>query len=837
MQVRLAPAWGQRVFVFAAIILGLFHSVLLLALRFWSAEGLLSNLLQLSSALLAAVTCLYASRRLQGFGKHFWLLASTGFFLWSAAQLVATYYDSILHAPMQGPWPSDIIFFLSMAPAFMTLFIDPQTGFQWKDWPRLFDMTQVIIFTVACYLFSFEAPADWQHGWGAVARLAWIPETGRDVLLLGAFSFASLLSRQKLARDLYGRMALFSFAYLGGEIPYLYLQSTRNLRTGTLWDLAWSLPFVVATVLAATSQPVEESAADRAQAETARSSWSEWGLVHVISLIFPLVVLFMAAGIAQKALLQAVAMVLASFSCSIARIFVGEQQQRHAARLLEERNALLKSVFDGTGDAIFVKDIDGRYLMVNDRVAEFYGKPSTEIIGKKPEQLTDATTAHELTKDDHRILETGEGITSEFRLPGDKRSFLVTRSPYRDASGKISGIIGISRDITEYRLIEERLRQSQKMEAIGTLAGGVAHDFNNILMVIGGYGSVLSKALSSHPKLRAHVDQIQKAAERAASLTKQLLAFSRKQAIQPAPLNLNSVVSGIEKLLHRLIGENIAISAKLDPRLWTVLADAGQMEQVILNLAVNARDAMPTGGQLTLQTKNIQIHDAAGALKNLKPGQYVELVVSDTGVGMDVNVQSRIFEPFFTTKPLGKGTGLGLSTVYGIVQQANGHVTFTSQPGGGTTFRVYLPRIDSGKTADAHADAFGAALDGRETVLLVEDDSAVCELVRAVLISHGYNVLAARRPQEAENLCEQQQGQIDLLLSDVVMPEMSGGELSVRLLEKRPAMKVLFMSGYIDEAVLQQGIREKKVAFLQKPFSPLSLARRVREVLDGQPVH
>jgi CheY-like chemotaxis protein len=311
------------------------------------------------------------------------------------------------------------------------------------------------------------------------------------------------------------------------------------------------------------------------------------------------------------------------------------------------------------------------------------------------------------------------------------------------------------------------------------------------------------------------------------------LAFSRKQAIQPVPLNLNNVLSGIEKLLHRLIGENITITTNIPPDPGMVLADAGQMEQVILNLAINARDAMPDGGRLTLELKNSEISHSAVAPDNLKPGRYLELIVSDTGVGMDLNVQSRVFEPFFTTKPAGKGTGLGLSTVYGIVQQANGHVTFTSQPGRGTTFRVYLPRIDSKQPAGFPTDANVVALDGSETVLLVEDDPSVCELVRAVLISHGYTVLSARRPQEAKILCETHAGRIALLLSDVIMPEMNGGELSRRLAESNPQMKVLFMSGYIDDALVRKGIKEKDVAFLQKPFSPLSLAKKVREVLDG----
>jgi CheY-like chemotaxis protein len=381
--------------------------------------------------------------------------------------------------------------------------------------------------------------------------------------------------------------------------------------------------------------------------------------------------------------------------------------------------------------------------------------------------------------------------------------------------------------------MEERLRQSQKMEAIGTLAGGVAHDFNNLLMVINGYSSVLSEALSGNHVLRGHADQIFKAGERAASLTRQLLAFSRKQTIQAGKLSLNQVIGGIEKLLRRLIGEHITIATNLASDLGPVFADAGQMEQVILNLAINARDAMPAGGKLTFQTRNVEFGDAIAAANNVKPGRYVEFLVSDTGVGMDLNVQTRLFEPFFTTKPVGKGTGLGLSTVYGILKQSNGYVTFTSQPGRGSTFRLYLPRTDSFQLAESLSIESTASLDGSETVLLVEDDPAVSAFISAVLNSHGYRVLAPKRPQDAEKTFEENQGRVHLLLTDVVMPEISGAELSKRLAARNPQMKLLFMSGYIGDDILRQGIQQQDVPFLQKPFTPLILARKVREVLDG----
>jgi CheY-like chemotaxis protein len=333
------------------------------------------------------------------------------------------------------------------------------------------------------------------------------------------------------------------------------------------------------------------------------------------------------------------------------------------------------------------------------------------------------------------------------------------------------------------------------------------------------------------------VEQIRKAGERAASLTRQLLAFSRKQTIQPTAISLSDVVTAIEKLLQRIIGEDVAISTHLAPDLGLVLADSGQMEQVILNLAVNSRDAMPEGGKLTIQARNTRLLQGVTQGKTeLKPGDYVELTVGDTGAGMPAEVQAHIFEPFFTTKPAGKGTGLGLSTVYGIVQQAGGHVTFESVPGAGTTFRIFLPRIYAKAKAALAEEEKKTQLRGQETVLLVEDDASVCELVRTVLTSQGYTVLAARQPQEAESICREHGQGVDILLTDVIMPGMSGPELAKKIAEANSHIRVLYMSGYIDDSLLRQEIQEQGTAYLQKPFTPLSLTKKVREVLDSLPV-
>lgn len=829
-----------RVYLLFALILFAIHAVLILAFPHYPATPLLSNLVQIACPVLAGLACLAAARQSHNFAKHFWILFAVSVFSWALAQTVATYYDSILHASVQEPWPSDIIYFLGMSVPFTILFIDPKKGFERQRWPLLFDLAQVFIIMLAVYLFTFDTPEAWRNGWGPVGQIAWIPETSRDILLLSTFSFAAIFGKIRPAGDLYGRMAIFILVYLAGEFPYLYLQSTHSLRTGSAWDFGWSVPFLAATVLAALPLPVTASTQSTDEETLPNPRSGRWAWAHIASLIFPVVVLLMAAGIAEKQLLTAAILVILSYGCSVARILLAEHQQKQAARDLEESNALLKSVFEGTGDALFIKDLQGRYVISNQTYADLLALRTDQILGKTAFELIGEETARHLTEQDAAVMQEGISKLFEYEvvLQGKKHTFLTTKAPHRDAARKIVGVIGAVRDVTEYRHMEARLRQSQKMEAIGTLAGGVAHDFNNLLMVISGYGSVLADAVQGDPKLSGHVDQVLKASERAASLTRQLLAFSRKQTIQPTPLHLNQIIAGIEKLLHRLIGEDIKIATNLAPDLGVVLADTGQMEQVILNLAVNARDAMPKGGELVFETRNVELGDAIGSANSLKPGRYIEFLVKDTGAGMDLTVQTRLFEPFFTTKPTGKGTGLGLSTVYGILKRANGHITFTSQPGHGTTFRIFLPRVDLELPSVSRSAQPDETLRGTETVLIVEDDASVCELVRSILDAHGYAVLTADSPQDAENLFVLPDCRIvDLMVSDVVMPGLSGTELAARLTAKNPRMKVLFMSGYIDDAIVRAGIEEKDVAFLHKPFAPATLVRKVREVLDGTRVN
>ncbi len=395
----------------------------------------------------------------------------------------------------------------------------------------------------------------------------------------------------------------------------------------------------------------------------------------------------------------------------------------------------------------------------------------------------------------------------------------------------IQANLALERGIHERKILESQLIQSQKMEAIGQLAGGVAHDFNNLLTVINGYSDFLLELTPSSDSRHMMIEEIYVAGERASNLTRQLLAFSRRQLLEPQLLDLNTIVTGMEKMLRRLIGEDIRIATVLQPDLNQIVADPGQIEQVIMNLAVNARDAMPEGGQLTIETINMSLSEAQISLKlDLKSGDYVALIVSDTGIGMSPEVEQHIFEPFFTTKPQGKGTGLGLATVFGIVKQSNGFIDVYSEPGHGTRIKILFPVAEATHTAPPVVEV--ASQFGTETVLLVEDEVGVSNVACQALQQRGYHVLQALNGHEALRIFAEQQSSIDLVITDVVMPEMSGRELVERLRSDHQQVRVLYLSGYTDDAVVRHGIITASDHFLHKPFTPGGLARKVREVLD-----
>jgi signal transduction histidine kinase len=481
----------------------------------------------------------------------------------------------------------------------------------------------------------------------------------------------------------------------------------------------------------------------------------------------------------------------------------GERWQRRRAEVgMRESEERLRLIFDHVSDALFIADDSGRIIDAN--------PAACSLSGHSTDKLRSLTVQAALPSGDGMVLD----VRSTTFAPGV--------------------LVYTVRDLTRQRKLEDQLAQAQKMEAVGQLAGGVAHDFNNLLTVIMSYSSLLLSDGQTSEEVRGDIQEISNAAERAASLTRQLLAFSRKQVLQMRPVSVNAIVADVQKMLHRLIGEDISVTTHLDSDLGLINADPGQLEQVLINLAVNARDAMPGGGALTIATDNADLTDEHGDRHlGAAPGKYVMLAVTDTGTGMTKEVQQRLFEPFYTTKGAGKGTGLGLATVHGIVKQSGGDIYVYSELGHGTTFKVYFPRLaKEAEVVMTTAEYRAVTPRGTETLLLAEDDEALRALGARVLTALGYNVLVARTGADALRIVAEHKGPIDLVATDVVMPEMNGSELVIKVLEARPGIRVLFMSGYTDDEVMRRGVIDGQTAFLQKPFTPDLLAYKVREVLD-----
>jgi two-component system cell cycle sensor histidine kinase/response regulator CckA len=510
-----------------------------------------------------------------------------------------------------------------------------------------------------------------------------------------------------------------------------------------------------------------------------------------------------------------------------------EQAQAEDARRHTEEQ--YRTLVEGVRDVIFALTPDGAIAALNPAFEAITGWSRAEWLGKPFEGLVHPADVHEALELFGRVLRGEPRPTSQFRVrtrKGEARIVEFSASAQlRD--GRLVGILGIGRDATERVLLEQQLRQAQKMEAIGRLAGGIAHDFNNILTAITGYVDLLLEDLPPGDARRHDAQEIRTAADRAAGLTRQLLAFSRQQVLQPRVVGLNGLVADIEKMLRRVLGEDIDLATRLEPALGAVKADPGQLEQVIMNLAVNARDAMPQGGKLTIETANAAL-DESYAREHFPatPGRYVLLAVSDTGTGMTPEVQAHLFEPFFTTKERGKGTGLGLATVYGIVKQSGGFIWVYTEPSHGSTFKVYLPRVDA-SVEPREATAPTGVGRGTETVLLAEDEAPVRAVARQILERHGYHVIEAPSAEAALDLARRYSGHIHLLLTDVVMPGLSGHDLAKQLAALRPDVRVIYMSGYTDDAITRHGVLEPGLAYVQKPFTPEGIARKVREVLDA----
>jgi PAS domain S-box-containing protein len=507
------------------------------------------------------------------------------------------------------------------------------------------------------------------------------------------------------------------------------------------------------------------------------------------------------------------------------------KRNEHALRRSEAR---YRSLVQSSVYGIYRSSLEGRFLDVNPALITMLGYGSAEeVLLLDPEKDVFAhSEEHARLIEEFRRTGRLDGIEVKWkRKDGSAITVRISGRAVSSADEPADVLEAIAEDVTDRRVLEDQLRQAQKMEAVGRLAGGVAHDFNNLLMVISGYAEVILAELPPDHRLHEKGRAIQLAADRATTLTRQLLAFSRKQLLELKVVDVNAIVLDMERLLRPLIGENVEFTTSLAPEAAHTRADAGQLEQVLMNLVVNAKDAMARGGKLTIETRNIVVDENHRRGQTfIRPGHYVLLAVSDTGMGMDKETQSRIFEPFFTTKEKGKGTGLGLSTVYGIVKQSGGYVMVQSEEHRGTTFHIYLPRIEG--VAEKHAVPVAhAAIGGTETVLLVEDEDSVRQLVRDTLAAKGYRVLEAENGEAGMAAAAQHQGKINLVITDVVMPGMGGRELVKQLVQLRPGTKVLYLSGYTEDAIINEGTIERGAAFLQKPFTLQNLSRKVREVL------
>ena len=830
---------SQKIVVAAAVALAC-HFV---AVGFHSA--LASNILEFVLLLLTVAACWEAAARAEGYARRFWRLMAIAFALYAAGQVFATYYDSVLHASLLEWWPSDVFFLFHYAPMAMALFLaDDSEESKVYRWQRWLDFLQIGIVSFSAYLFFLYLPMRSVRRPEDLNALYWRVFTWRNIILALTFALRAKFTKSRLVRSLFGRMAIFLVLFGIADSVFVYAQTWQGLEFGTWYELLWTLPRMLMVWLAASWGAPKEPEPD--VQESASESLLLAQFAHIA---FPLLVLAMATSAIVQQLKLAVVAVLASFACSSGRLLLSQRaqrqllaQQKQSAESLRAAEAKFRGLLESAPDPVVVVNREGHIVLVNAQAEEAFGYRREDLLGQPmdilvPERLR-AKCLEYRTMFLRGPQRSPQGAALEIyglRREGSEFPVEIKLSMLETEEG-VWGCAAV-RDLTERRKLEQQFRQAQKMESIGTLAGGIAHDFNNLLTVILSYSSYLAEELPSVSKYHRAAEQVHLAAERGSALTRQMLAFSRQQVFELRVLNVNDIIGNLLKMLQRIIGEHIEIKTLLAGELAAVKSDAGQLEQVVMNLCVNARDAMPDGGRLTLETQNVELdEDFVRAHVGAAAGLHVLLTVTDTGMGIDAETQARIFEPFFTTKGPGQGTGLGLAMVYGVVKQSGGYISVYSEKGKGTSFKIYLPQVEELAESQARKKLEPAPKQGFETILLVEDDGAVRELVRSMLTGKGYSVLTAETSREVETLCEKHSGRIHLLLTDLILPGVSGREIAKRVSALRPEVKVLFMSGYTDDSMIHRNGFDSSFAFLAKPFSSTTLALKVREVLDGNEV-
>ena len=942
----------RKLLILALAILGL-HIVEVYTLGTSTAGTLFGNSLQTIACFTAVAMCAGAARRGKQLTRTFWLLVGAGIGIWGVANLGWTYYEVILHR--EPAELSFVRFLFDIQGAFfaMAMFLDQGHDSQKLNLGFSLDALQIVLIFLFIYLGLFYTPSVHLDSAHAAFR-EYAIAMAETASLFGLAMLRSFLTSSRAIRPLYGGLAAYLAVYLIGSGIANTAALIHESPTGTLMDLAWTVPLLYAAMWAATWRPVDEP---HGESTIRPKTLSETVLTNLLFGAAPVLIFLLSAEFGSSWKILRYSVLTLSVAGYVARMAISDYRQSRNAEKARQRASALDLAVDGMA----IVSGDGKYTYVNEGYAQMLGRTSREdmigcqwenvsvrgaqgaspneirsalrqngrwlgivnvpraageslpvelavaalpeggvvmlsrdlterrkveqaraeaeikyrmiveqvaaisyiaepgvngrwfyvspqiesILGYEPEEwLADAENwLQRIHPDDHAAVQEaeaagmqGKSFQAEYRvIRKDGRTVWISDTATITGGSENHPVMeGIMVDISERKLMENQSQQARRMEAIGRLAGGIAHDFNNLLTIIKGYTELARQRTEGQSALRNDIEKIDDASERAAALVRQLLAFSRKQVLQPKNLDLNSVVSGLEQLLKRLMSEDVRMQVKMSPDLGIIKADPSQIEQVLMNLVVNARDAMPSGGKLIIETCNVDLDQTyASEQVSVKAGRYVMLAVSDTGSGMNAETVAHIFEPFFTTKGGMRGTGLGLSTTYGIVKQSGGYIWVYSEPQHGTTFKVYLPRIDEIAEAPEAARLRSTVRNGTETILLVEDDESVRDLTETVLTSYGYKVILTQDPQHAQAVA--QSGiEIHMVLTDVVMPSMSGRDLVRILSAKYPHLRVLYMSGYSDDIISTDGVLDSGLAFLQKPFTPAALAQKVREVLDAR---